>query len=83
MIRKEVELEANAQVVIPLEVMQALCCQTGDKIIFLVKDDVVQMTTRQILAERLHGALASTDGRDLTSELLESRRLEVNAKLEV
>ncbi len=80
MIRKEVELGANARVVIPLEVRQALHCQTGDKIIFLVTDAGVQLTTRQALAERLHGALASDDGRDLTNELLESRRLEATAK---
>ncbi len=82
MICKEAELEANGHLVIPLEVMQALCCQTGDKIIFLVKNDRVQMTTRQILAEQLHGSLSSNDGRDFTSELLESRRLEASAKLE-
>lgn len=80
MIRKEVELGMNARVVIPLEVRQALHCQTGDKIIFLVTDNGVQLTTRQALAERLHGALASNDGRDLTNELLEARRVEANTK---
>ena len=80
MIRKEVELGSNARVVIPLEVRKALHCETGDKIIFLVTDDSVQLTTRQVLAERLHGALASNDGRDLTSELLEARRNDANTK---
>jgi AbrB family looped-hinge helix DNA binding protein len=80
MIRKEVELGANARVVIPLEVRQALHCQPGDKIIFLVTDEGVQLTTRAELAERLYGALASSDGRDLTNELLEARRIEANSK---
>ena len=78
--RKEVEIGTNSRVVIPLEVCQALHCQPGDKLIFLVTDSGVQITTRQALAERLHGVLASDDGRDLTAELLEDRRIEASRK---
>ena len=79
-IRKEVELGTNARLVIPLEVRQALHCQPGDKIIFLVNDAGVQLTTRRALAERLHGSLAANDGRDLTDELLEDRQREAASK---
>lgn len=77
---KEVEIGTNSRVVIPLEVRQALHCQPGDKLIFLVTDSGVQITTRQALAERLHGVLASNDGRDMTAELLEDRRNEASRK---
>jgi bifunctional DNA-binding transcriptional regulator/antitoxin component of YhaV-PrlF toxin-antitoxin module len=79
-IHKEVELGTNARLVIPLEVRQALHCQPGDKIIFLVNGSGVQLTTRRALAERLYGSLAVSDDRDLTNELLEDRQQEAASK---
>ena len=69
MIRKEVELGANARVVIPLEVRQALHCQTGDKIIFLVTDagatasDVIELMDQVI--KRVHDAFGVTLAREV------------------
>jgi antitoxin PrlF len=70
----------KGQTVIPVEYRRALGINAGDELIATLEGDHVLLVTRQALAKRLRGILKANDARDLTSELLEERRLEVAKK---
>lgn len=70
----------KGQTVIPVEYRRALGINAGDELIATLEGDHVLLVTRQALAKRLRGILKANDARDLTSELLEERRLEVEKK---
>lgn len=68
------------QIQIPLEFCDALGIREGYDLIATLVDDQIVLQTRQSKAKRLRGILKATDARDLTSELLEERRLETKRK---
>ncbi len=70
----------KGQAVIPVEYRRALGIQSGDELIATLEGDHVVLVTRQALAKRLRGILKTDDSKDLTSELLENRRLEAKKK---
>jgi antitoxin PrlF len=70
----------KGQTVIPVEYRRALGINAGDELIATLEGDHVLLVTRQALAKRLRGILKANDNRDLTSELLEDRRLEAKKK---
>ncbi len=77
---KTMELGENGRVVIPKEIRKTLDIQTGDKVIFILKDGEVKLTTRHALVKKLSGIFAKDDERNLTQELLDERRAEVENK---
>ena len=72
------ELGANDRVVIPKEVRETLGLKTGGEVIFIIEDGEVSLTNRATLVKKLSGAFARHDGRNLTQELLDERRIEVD-----
>ena len=70
----------KGQTVIPVEYRRALGINPGDELIATLESDHVVLVTRPALAKRLRGSLKVNDGRDLTNELLEERRIEVKNK---
>jgi AbrB family looped-hinge helix DNA binding protein len=70
----------KGQAVIPVEYRRALGINSGDELVATLEGDHVVLVTRQALAKRLRGILKADDNRDLTSELLEDRRLEAKKK---
>ena len=78
---KKVELGENGRVVIPREVRQTLDLKKGDKVIFIVENGEVKLTTRSALVKKLSGLFAKDDGHNLTQELLDERRDEVETVL--
>lgn len=70
-------LGAKGRTVLPQAVREALHLREGDTLLYLETPEGFQLTTRRLLIERLAGSLARDDGRDLTQELLDERRAEV------
>ena len=77
---KKMELGENGRVVIPKEIRQTLDLKTGDKVIFIIENGEVKLTTRPALVKKLSGLFASDDRRNLTQELLDERRDEATLK---
>lgn len=77
---KEVELGDKGRLVIPVEVRRTLNLQPGDKLLFVVEDDQVRLTTRRALVDSIYGAFAAPDGRCIVDEFLAERRAEAEAK---
>ncbi len=70
----------GGRVVIPAEMREALELRPGDRLILTLEGGRLELTTRRTLVQRLHGSLASDDGRDLTAELLSDRHSEAEAR---
>lgn len=70
----------KGQVVIPSEIRAALELEAGDEVIVRLEGSSVRIITRKTLVNELFGVYAQNDGRDLTNELLEERRIEASKK---
>lgn len=79
-ITREVELGTQNRIVVPAEVKAALEVGPGDKLIFLVEDGRVTLTTRRAIVKGLRGAFAKPGSPSLVDELLAERRDEAARK---
>jgi AbrB family looped-hinge helix DNA binding protein len=77
---KAMEIGDNGRVVLPKEVRTKLAVGKGDKVLFIIEDDEIKVTTRAALVKKLRGIFARDDGRNLSEELLEDRRKEAKRK---
>ncbi len=78
-VSKDARLGEKGQIVIPVEMREALGLKPGDAVIVRLEGHSVRITTRHAIIEELCGAFA-TPGRDLTEELLQDRRDEAARK---
>ena len=70
------EIGDNGRVVLPKEVRTKLLVGKGDKVLFIIENDEVKVTTRASLVKKLAGIFANDDGRNLSKEIIEDRRKE-------
>jgi bifunctional DNA-binding transcriptional regulator/antitoxin component of YhaV-PrlF toxin-antitoxin module len=77
---KEIELGIGGCFVIPLEIREAMQVAPGDKLIVMYKNGKLEITTRKQLAKELRGSLATSEGRELSTELLAERKAEAKRK---
>jgi bifunctional DNA-binding transcriptional regulator/antitoxin component of YhaV-PrlF toxin-antitoxin module len=79
---KSVILGSNGRVVLPKdkEVRNKPLVGKGDKVLFILENNEVKLTTRAALVKKFAGIFANDDGRHLSQEVIEDRRKEAERK---
>jgi AbrB family looped-hinge helix DNA binding protein len=77
---KTMEVGDNGRVVLPKEIRNKLSLGKGDKVLFIIENDEIKLTTRGALVKKPSGIFAHDDGHNLSKELLKDRRRETKAK---
>ncbi|MCY1704324.1 AbrB/MazE/SpoVT family DNA-binding domain-containing protein [Deinococcus sp. SL84] len=76
------KLQAQGRVVVPGDVRGELGVSEGDELILVKEKYGYHLTSRRQLAQALYGSLqkSAEEERDLTQELLDERRAEIEGK---
>ncbi len=77
---QKVIVDIEGQIQISIEFCKALQINEGDDMTMILEGDHIEIMTLKVRAKRLRAILKVSDARDLTSELLEERRLEAKCK---
>lgn len=76
------KIQAQGRIVVPGDVRGELGVSEGDELILVKENYGYRLTSRRLLAEALYGSLekSAEAERDLTQELLDERKAEIEGK---